>query len=94
MKVFACTCQYTYGGGLIVVAANTKEEAFITAASDEDWSMYFTWFDNETNHVIQPDGNINHIHTSEFPLNNWRELDKLTANVDKPQVIDGDAYVE
>lgn len=33
MKVFACRNQETYGGGLILVAANTKEEAFNTAAA-------------------------------------------------------------
>ena len=28
MKVFCCKNQCSYGGGLILVAANTKEEAF------------------------------------------------------------------
>ena len=30
MKVFGCKNQYSYGGGLILVAANTKEEAYLS----------------------------------------------------------------
>lgn len=35
MKVFGCKCDISYGGGLILVAANNVEEAFLTAAMDE-----------------------------------------------------------
>lgn len=31
MKVFACCREESFGGGLIIVAANTKEEAYNTA---------------------------------------------------------------
>lgn len=43
MKVFACRNQETYGGGLILVAANTKEEAFNTAAAAKDdcWLPFY-----------------------------------------------------
>ena len=35
MKVFGCKCDMDYGGGLVLVAANNVEEAFLTAAMDE-----------------------------------------------------------
>ena len=40
MKVFGCRNQEIYGGGIVLVAANTKEEAYITAADvikDDCW---------------------------------------------------------
>lgn len=49
----------TYGGGLVLVAANTKEEAFLTAAMDDKLSYLFDWADD--NYMwCEPDGNINH----------------------------------
>jgi hypothetical protein len=38
MKVFCCKNQWSYGGGLILVAANTKKEAYLTAAYDDKTS--------------------------------------------------------
>ena len=40
MKVFCCKNQCSYSGGLILVAANTKEEAFSIASINE-------WFEVE-----------------------------------------------
>ena len=41
MKVFACKRQGSYSGGLILVAAPTKEEAFNLFIHDErfDWMI-------------------------------------------------------
>lgn len=41
MKIFGCKNQWSYGGGLILVAANTKEEAYLTAAMNERLSYLF-----------------------------------------------------
>ena len=46
MKVFACRNQHQYGGGLVLVAANTKEEAYLTAAMDDNLSYLFDWSDD------------------------------------------------
>lgn len=40
MKVFACRNQESYGGGLILAAANTKEEAYRAASVDEDINYF------------------------------------------------------
>lgn len=47
MKVFCCKNQWSYGGGLILVAANTKEEAYLTAAYDDKTSYLFDWADDD-----------------------------------------------
>lgn len=41
MKVFVCHAKVTYGGGMIVVAANSKEEAIGTMTSSGILSWCF-----------------------------------------------------
>ena len=54
MKVFMCRRQDGYSGGLIVVAANSKEEAFKTFCEDPRyyWMVYRyprdEWFECKT----------------------------------------------
>lgn len=60
MKVFYCKNQCSYSGGLILVAANTKEEAYLTAANDDKTSYLFDWADDDYM-WCEPDGNINHV---------------------------------
>ena len=86
MKVFGCTPQLCYSGGIVLVAANTIEEAFLLAASDEKIGYLFDWHDDEWC-WIPPDGNINHVSTHWYPLDKWREYPELTANVETPRVI-------
>ena len=58
MKVFGCRNQKSFGGGLVLVAANTKEEAYLLAAMNEELSYLFEWeIDDEW---CEPDGNIDH----------------------------------
>ena len=92
MKVFSCKTQGGYSGGLIIVAANTKEEAYLTAARDECYGWYFYWSDGRGGH--DDDGNIGHCHSDHYPFEWWRECILLTANVEKPQVIIEDSYCE
>jgi hypothetical protein len=47
MKVFGCKNDYDWGGGLILVAANSKEEAYLTAAYDDKTSYLFDWADDD-----------------------------------------------
>ena len=35
MKIFGCKNQMSYGGGLVLVAANTVEEAYLTAIAHQ-----------------------------------------------------------
>lgn len=82
MKVFMCKRNHdiNYNGGLIVVAANTKEEAFSVVASSDEYS-YFT-------DVIPFYG------TALYALEDFFEVPYLSANVDKPCIIEEDGYTE
>lgn len=86
MKVFGCTTQLGYSGGIVLVAAHTIEEAFLIAASNEKIGYMFDWSDDD-GYWTAPDGNIQHVTTDWYPLEKWREYPELTANVDHPQVI-------
>lgn len=94
MKVFRCKNQYSYGGGLILVAANSKEEAYLTAAMDDKTSYLFDWFDDNGAYSYEPDGNINHCISDTYPLGKWREVEHLSTNLTEPQVIIEDHYSE
>lgn len=42
MKVFYCECQGSYAGGVLMVAADTIEEAILIAVKDNKTSCYFS----------------------------------------------------
>lgn len=91
MKVFACKRGGGYSGGLAIVAANNKEEAFNIFASHEDYNWILNNLDEETgeytNDVTKCDGFY-------YKRADWFELPILTANVDKPQVLIENGYTE
>lgn len=93
MKVFGCRNDYQYGGGLILVAANTIEEAYLTAAIDDKLSFSFNWVDDDGGWCA-PDGNINHCTSDTYPLNKWFEVEHLSTDLTKPQIIIEDHYSE
>ena len=90
MKVFGCRNQYSYGGGLVLVAANTKEEAYLTAAMDEKISYMFDWVGDDE----LPDWNINHCKSDEYPLEKWFESEHLSIDLTEPKVISENHYSE
>lgn len=87
MKVFACINQNSYGGGLILVAARTKEEAFSIASMDEDtgWFFYERYDKN-----LNPIG----ITSDTYPLDKWFEMEHLSTDLVEPKVIIEDHYSE
>ena len=93
MKVYTCRNQNSYGGGLILVAANTKEEAYLTAAMDDELSYLFEWSDDDYM-WCNPDCNINHCTSNTYPLGKWFEVEHLSTNLTEPQVIIEDHYSE
>ena len=93
MKVFGCKNQYSYGGGLVLVAANTKEEAYLTAAMDEKISYMFNWADDDYM-WCEPDGNINHCTSDEYPFGKWFEVEHLSTDLTEPKVIIEGHYSE
>lgn len=82
MKVFCCRNQQPYGGGLILVAANTKEEAFSVASINEDTNWLF--YKMESGELV----------SDTYPLGEWFEVEHLSTNLLKPQVIIEDHYTE
>ena len=92
MKVFCCKNQWDWGGGLILVAANTKEEAYLTAANNEKTDYLFDWHDD--NGWCGPDGNINHCTSDTYPLGKWHEVEHLSTDLSEPLIIVEDHYSE
>jgi hypothetical protein len=97
MKVWMCRRSdgyYGYSGGLAVVAANSKEEAFKIFFEDKDYD----WMVNKWTHTDDYTEEYTDDYTkwrSEFyPIEKWFECKILTANVDRPRVIMEDGYTE
>ena len=82
MKVFCCKNQCSYGGGLILVAANTKEEAFSIASVDENTNLLF--YKMKSGELV----------LDRYPKNEWFEVEHLSTNLITPQVIIEDTYSE
>ena len=93
IKVFGCKNQENYGGGLILVAANSKEEAYLKAAADDKTSYLFDWI-NDNDMWCEPDGNISHCKSDSYPFNAWFEVEHLSTDLTEPQIIIEDHYLE
>lgn len=93
MKVWMCRRtdgNYGYSGGIAVVAANSKEEAFKTFFEDEDYQYMVDKFDFQG----QLCDDYKTWKSSYYPIDGWYECKILSANVDKPCVIMEDGYTE
>ena len=93
MKVYGCRNDNYYGGGLILVAANTKEEAYLTAAYNDETSYLFEWADDDYM-FCEPDGNINHCTSYTYPLDKWFEVEHMSTDLTETQIIIEDHYSE
>ena len=97
MKVFYCECQGSYAGGVILVAAYTKEQAIITAARDKSTKDLFWWCNYEADkdyNLAKDDGNIKHLHSYVYPPKDWFELNHLHTDLAMPHVILEDGFSE
>ena len=91
MKVFMCKRKGLYSGGLAVVAANSKEEAFRVFATDKDYDWMIEKLDLDTYELTD---DVTQWWSYFYPLENWFECKVLSANVDKPCVIMEDGYTD
>lgn len=91
MKVFACERTGSYSGGLAIVAANSKEEAFIVFHTD---SRYDWMLDNQDIETGEFTSDINRCNSYYYKREDWFELPILTADVDTPCIIIEDGYSE
>jgi hypothetical protein len=94
MKVWMCKRTDDFGGfsgGLAVVAANSKEEAFKIFFEDMTYGWMVNKIDVETGDNFE---DCTKWESDYYPLEKWFECKALTANVDKPCVIMEDGYTE
>jgi hypothetical protein len=91
MKVFMCQRRGGYSGGLAVVAANSKEEAFKTFFDDPDYDWMVDKYDEDTYEYAD---DFTKWVSSYYPIEKWFECKVLTANVDRPCVIMEGGYSE
>ena len=82
MKVFGCTREGSYTGGIILVAANSIEEALEVYRNDSDY--YCQWDEYEV-------GKIDYYY---YQPERWKEYPQLAYNGDKPCVILEEGYTE
>ena len=91
MKVFGCPRMESYSGGIILVAANSIEEAYQVAIKELDY--YFDWKDANGKRVkrFTPDAKIT---SDAYPFEEWREYKHLSCDYIEPQVILEESYIE
>lgn len=97
MKVWMCKRSYIYhgySGGLAVVAANSKEEAFKIFFEDKenDW-MADKWIHTD-DYTEKYTDDCTKWDSDFYPKEKWFECKELTANVDKPCIIMEDGHTE
>lgn len=81
MKVFGCTREGSYTGGIILVAANSLEEALETYRNDSDYN--YQWYEY--------DGGMRDYY---YQSERWKEYPQLEYKGDKPCVILEEGYTE
>ena len=82
MKVFGCTRDGCYSGGIILVAANSIEEALEAYRNDSDYDCHWDEYEK---------GKIDYYY---YQPKRWKEYPQLTYNSDKPCVILEEGYTE
>ena len=89
LKLFAAKRSCGYCGGLIVVAANTIDEAYDTytkwATDNGDPNCVYSAYESDGELIV-----IN----NRYPRENWYEIYGVKAVCDAPRVIDEDGYTE
>ena len=85
MKVFANYRDGGYSGGMILVAANSAEEAH--KAFHDDEKLKWMWDNISWENPPYVEDNYYHPY-------GWKEMPMLEAHVDKPQVLAEAGYTE
>lgn len=82
MKVFGCKCNIELGGGVILVAAKNKLQAYCVAISNASTRWLFE--QTETGGF----------ESDFYPYYKWQEMESLATNLTEPAVIIEDHYQE
>lgn len=91
MKVFMCKRRGGYSGGLAVVAANTRDEAFEVFHSSKDHEWMLDNMDFETG-LFTID--ITRCDSDYYKREDWFEVPFLTADTITPRLIEEGGYTE
>lgn len=93
MKVFGCKRQGNYSGGIVLVAANSIEEAFNVASHSNELEYMFEWTDK---HGFWADSNDKDAvcSSSYYPFEKWEEYNHLSCDFTEPCVIVEAGYSE
>lgn len=91
MKVFGCKRTGSYSGGLIIVAANSLNEAFETFAKDKKYKWMIDGYNIQIKDFTE---DITIVDSDIYPRDDWFEITELVANVDSPRVLSEDGYTE
>lgn len=92
MKVFSNTYNGSnggWGGGVVLVAANSKEEAIRTYLQDASLGLQWSYYGIKT-----PETDFKNVSFDYYDLDKWKEVEGLTYSGDKPKVIIEDSYAE
>lgn len=93
MKVFGCKRQGDYSGGVILVAANSVEEAFRVASTSQDCDYLFDSYNKNGMWASKDDPDATIVSDS-YPIEKWKEYKRLSCECDEPVVILQESYRE
>ena len=92
MNVYVCEFKGDYCGGLIVVAANSKDEAYNIMQCDERFEWYFQQVDENGEYYRSRSEWIEE--TNCYHREDFRLLKGVTADVKTPQILAEDHHEE
>lgn len=93
MKVFGCTRHGGYAGGIILVAANSLDEAISIFTHSDKLDYLCDWTDSE-GCWAEPGSPGATCSSDDYPLDEWREYEHLSCDFTEPQVILHESYAE
>lgn len=87
MKVFCCkVAPDQWAGGIILVAADSRNEAFSIAAKDPNTFVHFE-FKDKKGRLVDDWHQAARITSKLYPIEKWFQVLELIANVDTPRVL-------
>lgn len=92
MKVYTCRFSGGYCGGLVVVAANSEDEAYKVVKNDEELELLFDNVDKNGNYTENRDDWQESSYC--YHRKDFRLLKGVTANVKRPKILVEDHYQE
>lgn len=93
MKVFGCEMQGGWAGGIVLVAANTKEQAFEVAARSPKCEWWFDWTGPD-GYYAKPGSEGAKVRSDHYPIEKWHEFEHLSCDFTEPQVILEESHAE